>query len=73
MNYTEILRAVALEYHTTPEAVEREMQAAIDAAYTNPDERARQMQQQIPCKGERPTPEEFILAVAKMLEQPLRF
>ena len=67
MKYQKILRQVAKENHTTPEEVEREMQRAIDAAYENPDAETRALQQQIPCRGSRPTPEEFIFGIAAMI------
>lgn len=69
MNYRQIIKRIAKENHTTPEEVEYEMQKAIDAAYDNPDPQVKAMQQKIPCKGERPTPEEFIFALAALAKE----
>lgn len=50
----------------TAEQVRQEIQEAIDRAFDNPPNAlAAYRIRQIPCKGERPTPEEFIVYVAE--------
>ena len=50
----------------TAEQVRQEIQEAIDRAFDNPpNDLAAYKIRQIPCKGERPTPEEFIVYVAE--------
>lgn len=50
----------------TAEQVRREIQEAIEQAFDNPpNDLAAYKIRQIPCKGERPTPEEFIVYVTK--------
>ena len=59
MKYQRIFQQIARKHGTTPEAVRREIQQAIDAAFDNPpDDLAAYRIRRIPCKGERPTPEE---------------
>lgn len=61
MNINRILEQIARKHGTTPEAVRREIQQAIDAAFDNPpDDLAAYRIRRIPCKGARPTPEEAI-------------
>ena len=50
----------------TAEQVRQEIQKAIDRAFYNPSNALTSYRiRQIPCKGERPTPEEFIVYVAE--------
>lgn len=66
MNLTGIFEQIAREHGTTPEEVRREIQKSIDAAFDHPaDDLAAYRLRQIPCKGKRPTPEEFIVYVAQ--------
>lgn len=51
-----ILRKIAKENGVSVDEIRREMQAAIEAAYVNPNKAALSM----PRKREVPTPEEFI-------------
>lgn len=53
----------------SPEEVEREIQKAIDAAFYNLDSRAEVEWAKIPCKGERPTPEEFIAYMSQKVKE----
>ena len=64
-----ILERIALENHTTPDDVYREMEKAIDVGFENPDPCVRDFWQQFTYKGERPTPEELILGIVQMLEK----
>lgn len=71
--YQEILKRIADEHNTTPEEVEREMRLSIEDAYSTAratnNKEALRLQQQIPCKGEIPTPEEFIYALAEKMRR----
>ncbi len=66
-DFQKILAQIAKEHGTTPEEVLREMQAAIDAAYTNPSAEEKYIQNAIPSQGERPTPEELVSHLASLL------
>lgn len=66
MDMNRIFEEIAREHGTTPEEVRREIQKSIDAAFDHPaDDLAAYRLRQIPCKGARPTPEEFIVYVAQ--------
>jgi len=67
MTYKEIIREIARMDGTTPAAVEAVIQEAIEMAYANPDPEVREQQKKIKCKGDIPTPEEFIMQVATMV------
>lgn len=67
-NFEEILAEIARENGTTPEAVLHEMQLAIDDAYDHHGKEAQPLRDMMSFKGDRPTPEEFVLQVAMMLE-----
>ena len=60
MNYKEVYRSLAKQHHTTPEQIRIKIVEAINEAWAHPTERQRQRQNQIPCKGDRPTPEELL-------------
>ena len=64
-----ILERIALENHTTPDAVCREIQNAIDAGFENPDPHVRAFWKQLDYKGDRPTPEEVVLGIGHMLKK----
>ena len=52
MKYQRIFQQIARKHGTTPEAVRREIQQAIDAAFDNPpDDLAAYRIRRIPCKG----------------------
>lgn len=62
---------LARKHGETPEQVRAAMQQAIDAAFSVPEDHpARQEQMKIPCKGPRPTPEEFIEYMVNRLGTP---
>lgn len=69
MNYEDIIKETAKKFRTTPEEIEKGIREAIDAAYANPTPEVRENQSKIPCKGERPTPEEFITGVAELVSE----
>lgn len=55
------IRKVAEQNHTTVEEVRLEMIRAMEAGMNNPDPSVQAMWKSIPCKGEKPTPEEVIV------------
>lgn len=66
MDMNRIFKQIAREHHTTPEEVRQEIQQMIDNAFDHPaDDLAAYRLRQIPCKGARPTPEEFIAYLSK--------
>ena len=64
-----ILERIALENHTTPDDVYREMQKAINVGFEHPDPRVREFWQQFTYKGARPTPDDLIFDIVQMLEK----
>ena len=62
MSFEEVIEQIAKQNNTTAEEVLREMQYAIDEAWSSPNktEAERKAQADIPCQGEKPTVEEFI-------------
>lgn len=67
--FQRILEQIAKEHGSTPEEVYREMQIAIDAGFDNPDPKVQETWKGIPFKGDRPTPEELVMALTKMIKQ----
>lgn len=68
MNVNEIIKQVAKAHNTTPEEVYSEMQIAIDAAFTSNDPKVQKEWSKIPFRGLRPTPEEVIPYLARLLK-----
>lgn len=66
--FEEILAQVARQNGTTPEDVLHEMQLAIYDAYDHHGKEAQPLWDMMTFKGDRPTPEEFILQMAMMLD-----
>lgn len=66
--FDDIVKAVAYQNGVTPDEVLREMQKAIDYAYDNHDQEAQQLWDMMTFEGERPTPEEFIMQVAMIIQ-----
>lgn len=72
MDINKILGQVAEADGVSIEEVKKEMQAAISAAYQNPSDdggRTEARQKEVPCRGEIPTPEEFIRYAAWKLKK----
>ena len=67
-NFEEILAEIARETGPTPEDVLHEMQLAIDDAYDHHGKEAQPLWDMMTFKGDRPTPEEFVLQIAMVLE-----
>jgi len=61
-----LIRKVAREYGVTMKEVKADMQAAIDAAYKNPNFYARCVYRE---GGGAPTPEEFIAHIARRVQR----
>ena len=70
MKYFEkIFKKIAKENGTTPEDVRLEMQQAIDAAYAQKDTSVQSPWDALMFESGKPTPEEFILQLAMMLDK----
>lgn len=71
METKELYQKIAEHYGVSCDEVEREIKAAITAAFTNPqnDGQIKLSQQQVPRKGEIPTPEELMLYLCKQAEE----
>ena len=65
MNMNDIYSKIAKAHGVTAEEVKRDMQAAIDHAYTKPDKTAQEGRAQAAVlrRGETPTPEEVVAHV----------
>jgi len=61
MNMKKIYKAIAKQHSVSVAEVKREMQAAIDETYRNPNWYARCVY----SEGDKPTPEEFIAHMAR--------
>ena len=61
-----IICMLAKEKHCTPEYVRRQMQSALDEAFSNPDPSVRAAWNAFPTKGRNPSLEEFIEYIANM-------
>ncbi len=59
------LEKVAQKEGISVEEVKREIAMAIAAAYSNPDPKIQRRWNDIPCKGDVPTPEEVITQLSK--------
>lgn len=59
------IQAIAAREGVTVEEARAHIQLAIRAGMRNPDPAIRTEWQKIPCEGDMPTPEEFILYVAE--------
>ena len=62
-----ILEKIAKDNHTTPEIVQREMQAALDEAQANTDPMVQAHWNSIPHQGNKVTLEEFLESAAERL------
>jgi hypothetical protein len=73
MSIKSIYKNVAKSYGVSVAEVKRDMQADIKQAYQKPDKSVveRAMKKSLPCSGEIPTPEEFILLAAQEAREKL--
>lgn len=69
MDFSEIISSIAKANDTTPEEVLREMQAAIDEAYNTRKVSGQPIWNKMHFKFGRPTPEEFITQIARLLKE----
>lgn len=60
MKLNDIFRQIAKENNTTPKEIKREIQKAIDVVTNSDNPQVRDYLKDIPKKGAKPTPEEFI-------------
>lgn len=70
MKMKKIMKEIAREHGVTVKEVREEMQKAITEAWTNPPDDGgvtAAYQRRVPCRGQVPTPEEFIRYAAKEL------
>ena len=67
--FEKIVENNARESNTTPENVLQEMQRAIDQAYDHRNAESQALWDRMNFKGERPTPEEFVLQVAMLTSE----
>ena len=67
-DFEEIISKIARENGTTPENVHREMQLAMNYAYNRHNNEAQPFLDMISSKGNMTIPEEFIFALAMMLD-----
>jgi hypothetical protein len=64
MNMKKAYKAIAKKYGISVAEVEREIQAAIDETYRNPNFNARCIYK----NGDKPTPEEFITHISRIVK-----
>lgn len=62
---SEIIERIAAENNITADEVRRQMKLAMLSGMINQDPNVQALWKEIPCEGEVPTPEEFILWAAK--------
>jgi len=65
----QIFERIAAEENTTAEEVRREIEAAIQEGFHNPDPDVQAQWARIPRTGKIPTPDELIAYVARQAEQ----
>mgnify|MGYP002410996379 CR=1 FL=1 len=65
----QIFERIAAEENTTAEEVRREIKAAIQEGFHNPDPNVQAQWARMPRKGNIPTPDELIAYVAQQAEQ----
>lgn len=66
----EVYRKIAKKYGVSVKEVKRDMQEALTIAYRDaPKEETAGKQDQVPRKGDVPTPEEFIRYAVKKIEE----
>lgn len=66
MTFDKIIKMIVKQHHTTPEQVQREMEAAMEEAKTSHDPAVQARWNAIPHKGEDVTLEELINYIASI-------
>lgn len=64
-----IMEQIAAQEHTTPEEVYQDIQNTIDGAFSDPDPSIRAAWNNYFPSGKKPTPEEFIIKMAKIIRK----
>ena len=62
-----IIKIIALQHGVTEHHVRMEMKKAMISGLLNPNPRVQALWKSIPCEGEYPTPEEFIVWTANRI------
>lgn len=70
MKIDDALQYTAEVFHSTPEAILNEIQAALDEAFATPDSDVQEAWSHIPYTGDRPDAREVLPLLAAMLETP---
>jgi len=68
-NYITIIQQIAQRHGQTEQQVRRDMQQALDAAWTSADPNAKKLRAELFLNG-KPSPEEFVLTLTRYIENP---
>lgn len=68
--FDDALRETARQFHSTPEAVLRDIQELFDEACASPDPDVQEYWSRIPYSGGHPDAREVLLLLAAMLQTP---
>lgn len=68
-DFQEILEQIAQEHGTTPEAVQQEMELALQMAYDSPSPEAKTLQNMISATENPLEPEAFVHHIASLFRQ----
>ena len=67
--FSELLAIVAKKHGVTAEDIYRDMELAIEDAMQSTDPEAQRIWAEMPYKGEKPTPEEFVAYMSCLVEK----
>ncbi|KLU68585.1 MAG: hypothetical protein RHS_5581 [Robinsoniella sp. RHS] len=70
--FNKVMKKIAEREGINPVEVEREIQKAIDAGFYSTEIKAKIEWAKIPCKGERPNPNEFISYMSKEVKETVK-
>lgn len=70
--FNKVMKVIGQREGISPKEVEKEIQKAIDAAFYSSDMETKVEWAKIPCKGERPTPEEFIDYMSEKVNETVK-
>lgn len=70
--FNEAMEVIGKREGISPEEVESEIQRTIDAVFYNLDNSAEFEWEKIPCKGKRPTPEEFVEYMSEKIKETVK-
>ena len=71
MKANKALQVIALKHGVSVEEIRKEIQFAIDEGMKNSNPQIQAYWNSIPCRGNKPTPEEVITDLAKKVEKRL--